>query len=98
MGQTPLPTVNLKWAKHADIYTHESLEHCGISSLTGKPLSCVSKSSISDHSREAGPPTDFKIVTSANSNHDILIKGSLLIAQTKPWLNSNVQSFPLTLF
>jgi hypothetical protein len=53
--------------------------------LTGNPLSCVSKSSISDHSREAGhpiEPSDFKIVTSANSNHDI--KESLLIAQTKP--------------
>jgi hypothetical protein len=76
-------------------------EHCGISALTGNPLSCVSKSSISDHSREAGhpiEPSDFKIVTSANSNHNILIKESLLIAQTKPWLNYNVRSFPLTLF
>jgi hypothetical protein len=76
-------------------------EHCGISALTGNPLSCVSKSSISDHSREAGhpiEPSDFKIVTSANSNHDILIKESLLIAQTKPSLNNNVRSFPLTLF
>ena len=35
-------------------------------------------------------PSDFKIVTSANSNHNILIKESLLIAQTKPWLNNNV--------
>jgi hypothetical protein len=43
-------------------------------------------------------PSDFKIVTSANSNHEILIKESLLIAQTKPWLNNNVRSFPLTLF
>ena len=43
-------------------------------------------------------PSDFKIVTSANSNHNILIKESLLIAQTKPWLNNNVRSFPLTLF
>ena len=76
-------------------------EHCGISALTGNPLSCVSKSSISDHSREAGhpiEPSDFKIVTSANSNHNILIKESLLIAQTKPWLNNNVRSFLLTLF
>ena len=69
--------------------------------MTGNPLSCVSKSSISDHSKEAGhpvEPSDFKIITSANSNHDILIKESLLIAQTKPWLNNNVRSFPLTLF
>jgi hypothetical protein len=76
-------------------------EHCGFSALTGNPLSCVSKSSISDHSREADhpiEPSDFKIVASANSNHDILIKESLLIAHTKPWLNNNVRSFPLTLF
>jgi hypothetical protein len=69
--------------------------------LTGNPLSCVPKSSISDHSREAChpiEPSDFKIVASANSNHDILIKESLLTAQTKPWLNNNVRSFPLTLF
>ena len=76
-------------------------EHGGISALNGNPLLCVSKSSISDHSKEAGhpfEPSDFKIITLANSNHDILIKESLLIAQTKPWLNNNVQSFPLTLF
>jgi hypothetical protein len=30
--------------------------------------------------------------------YDILVKESLLIAQTKPWLNNNVRSFPLTLF
>jgi hypothetical protein len=47
-------------------------EHRGISALTGNPLSCVSKSSISDHSKEAGhpvEPSDFKIITSDNSNH-----------------------------
>ena len=33
-------------------------EHCGISALTGNPLLCVSKSSISDHSREAGHPIE----------------------------------------
>jgi hypothetical protein len=43
-------------------------------------------------------PNDFKIVTLANSNHDILIKESLLIAQTKLWLNNNVRSFPLKHF
>ena len=55
-------------------------EHCGISALTGKPISCAIKSSILDHSRDFSHPTepsDFKIVTSANSNHDILIKESL---------------------
>jgi hypothetical protein len=47
--------------------------HCV--ALTANPLSCVSKSSISDHSREAVhliEQSDFKIVTSANSSHDIL--------------------------
>ena len=55
-------------------------EHCGISAFTGKPISSAIKSSILDHSRDFSHPTepsDFKIVTSANSNHDILIKESL---------------------
>jgi hypothetical protein len=40
-------------------------EHCGISALTGNPLSCVSNSNISDHSGEAGhpiEPSDFKLL------------------------------------
>jgi hypothetical protein len=37
-------------------------EQCGISALTGNPLSCVSKSSISDHSREACHPMILKLL------------------------------------
>ena len=76
-------------------------EHRGVSAITGNPILSVSKSSILDHPREADhpiDPSDFKVIASGNSNVDILIKESLLIAQTKPLLNNNIRSYPLTLF
>lgn len=76
-------------------------EHRGVSAMTGNPILSVSKSSILDHSRETDHPTDpsdFKVIASSNSNLDILIKESLLIAKTKPSLNNNIRSYPLTLF
>ena len=42
--------------------------------------------------------SDFKILSSATSEWDLLIRESLLISQLNPVLNANTRSTPLELF
>lgn len=76
-------------------------EHLGISSLTGKLLSKVNESAVSQHKRDTGHQisfNDFSVLSHDTNDFFLLIKESLLISRDKPALNNNVSSIPLSLF
>ncbi|WP_317582632.1 hypothetical protein, partial [Streptococcus pyogenes] len=76
-------------------------EHLGVSPLTGKTRSCSSPSSVLSHilsTKHKSSSDDFSIISSCNAPFELLIRESLHIAQSKPSLNENIRSVPLTLF
>ena len=75
-------------------------EHISISNLTGKRLTCVKQSAVSDHRLERNCSIDFDhfdILSSDANKFRLLIKESLLIKRDHPQLNKTIKSFPLKL-
>ena len=73
-------------------------EHLGISHITGKPRKYNAKqtTAVKEHIRDSGhkgKPDDFKIISNAVTNFELLIKESLLIQKHNPKLNKQVKSF-----
>ena len=76
-------------------------EHMGISNLTGKRLTCISQSAVSDHLLECNRSIDFDhfdILASDANKFRLLIKESLLVKCDQPQLHKTIKSFPLKLF
>ena len=74
------------------------LEHQGKSTRTGRPLASPSFSAIREHSREHSHPfsnTDFSILTSNSSRHDLILSESLFIQRMKPELNNTATATTL---
>jgi len=80
---------------------HRIAEHKGVSHLTGKIMKSQSHSSIRDHSLLCRgcncESRNFKILTTASCDLELLIKERLLINHRKPALNGNSGSFELLL-
>ena len=89
-------------------YRERVFEHLGRSARTGNPLIShptrsqkSSESAILDHWRGSGHEPqygDFKVVDSAKTKWDLLIKESLLIKKHSPSLNKQTDSIPLILY
>ena len=76
-------------------------EHMGVSPLTGKKRSVSTMSGILAHihtTKHQISPSDFKILSTASSEADLLIRESLFISKLNPILNANIRSTPLDLF
>ena len=74
------------------------LEHKGLSTRTRRQLANPSFSSIREHSREHSHPfstTDFSILTSHSSRHDLIISESLYIQRMQPELNNTATATTL---
>jgi hypothetical protein len=73
----------------------------GVSPLTGKKRSVSTMSGIPAHihtTKHQISPSDFKILSTASSEADLLIHESLFISKLNPTLNANIRSTPLDLF
>jgi hypothetical protein len=73
----------------------------GVSPLTGKKRSVSTISGILAHihtNKHQISPSDFKILSTASSEADLLIRESLFISKLNPTLNANIRSTPLELF
>ena len=76
-------------------------EHMGVSPLTGKKRSVSIMSGILAHihtTKHQMSPSDFKILSTASSEVDLLIRESLFISKLNHTLNANIRSTPLDLF
>ena len=76
-------------------------EHLGISPRTGKPVLSPSSSKIREHCESCGHGIsieNFEMVSSGQSDMDLLILESLYIYKLKPSLNSDLSSIPLICF
>jgi hypothetical protein len=76
-------------------------EHMGVSPLTRKKRSVSTMSGILAHihtTKHQISPSDFKILSTATSEADLLIRESLFISKLNPILNANIRSTPLDLF
>ena len=75
-------------------------EHKGVSCLTGKHFDRPSFSAIREHSMSCAPIAldSFQILARGNTDIGLLIKESLLIADQRPILNSNISSLELRVF
>ena len=81
-------------------YTTAS-EHMKISNLTGKPLTYVKQSAISDHLQRCNCAInfdDFSILAKDCRKFKLLLRNSLLIKGDKPILNRTINSSPLEPF
>ena len=68
-------------------------EHMGVSPLTGKKRSVSTMSGILAHihtTKHQISPSDFKILSTATSEADLLIRESLFISKLNPILNANI--------
>ena len=81
---------------------HRIAEHQGVSHLTGRVRRSQFHSSIRDHCFSCKGATystsNFKVLTTGRSEHELLIKERLLIDQLTPALNGNVGSRTLLLY
>ena len=81
---------------------HRVAEHLGVSHLTGRPMRSPPHSSIRDHCCQCQGADcsikDFKILASASSSLELLIKERLLIERRHPSLNGNSGALELLLF
>ena len=80
-------------------------EPMGVSPLTGKKRSVSTMSGVLAHihtTKHQISPSDFKILSTASSEADLLIREtggeSLFISKLNPTLNANIRSTPLDLF
>ena len=76
-------------------------EHKGVSPLTEKKRSVSTMPGILAHiltTKRQISPSDFKILSTATSEADLLIRERLFISQLNPILNANNRSTPLDLF
>ena len=78
-------------------------EHLGISYKTGKPrkYNNLQTTAVREHLRLCKHESDvnnFKIVSYANTDFELLIKESLLVTKEQPELNKQIKSFQLSLF
>jgi hypothetical protein len=93
----------LQLAKHADTFiTHvsQSIWESHLK-LTGKERSISTMSNILAYKHMYKHPvsaSDFKILSSANSEWDLFIREILLISHLNLVLNANIRSTPLELF
>ena len=81
-------------AKHAEFYKIKASENMVISPCTGKEVSQTSLSGATTHVRQTGHPIsfhDFSILCSDNSQINVLLRESLLIAKINPSLNANMR-------
>jgi hypothetical protein len=80
---------------------HRIAEHRGVSHLTGNVMKAQVHSSIRDHCLVCTDadcsPRNFKILSTASTELELLIKERILIDRRKPALNGNVGSFDLLL-
>ena len=99
---TRLVTARLiKLVKHTAIFFTRAAEHMGISNLTGKRLTCVKQSAVSDHRLERNCSIDFDhfdILSSDADKFRLLVKEGLLIKRDHPQLKKTIEVFPLELF
>ena len=75
-------------------------EHVGVSYRTGTSLTQLPHSAIRDHRDNCGTPFDtnnFKILANASCTSDLRILESLYIYKTKPILNNQLSSYPLSI-
>ena len=75
-------------------------EHLGISGLTGKKR-VISPTNILSHHCDTGhniSSNDFNILSSSSFNSELLVRESFLIRKLNQSLNTNMGSFPLSLF
>ena len=90
MGQT---TCHLK---------HRVAEHLGVSHLTGRPVRSPPHSSIRDHCRQCQGADcsikNFRVLASASTSLELLIKERLLIERRHPSLNGNSGALELLLY
>ena len=86
-----------KAERHLDV---RSIEHIGISHLTGKRVE-YKPSAVSDHLLQHNHDSDFNDFTVQcrdNNGFRLLLKESILISRDSPVLNKNTASIPLLLF
>ena len=83
-------------------YRTRTLEHIGVSPLTGKCVKNNSQTSaVHDHMlfcKTVVCPEDFSILANSSCNFKLEIQESILIKLLKPTLNKNISSVPLYLF
>ena len=83
------------------IYVHVRIcERKGVSRLTGKHFDRPSFSAVREHSMSCASIAldGFQILARGNTDIELLIKESLLIADQRPILNSNISSLELRVF
>ena len=76
-------------------------EHMDVSPLTGEKRSVSTMSGILAHihtTKHQISPSDFKILSTASSEADLLIRESLFISKLNPTLYANIRSTTLDLF
>ena len=76
-------------------------EHLNFTAVTGKRVTNLKPSAISDHFLLTGHHGDydnFKILSHDANGFKLLIKESILISRDSPILNKNISSIPLLLF
>ena len=74
--------------------------HRGVSYRTGNPLNTLDPSPIRSHNVKCNKKIEydhFNIISTANSQQDLLILESLLIKSNSPKLNQNISCVPLSL-
>ena len=74
--------------------------HMGISPFTGKKYSNPPLTSILSHQRETGHPVtfdNFKVISSCNSESELLLRETLFIRELKATFNGNISTAPLSL-
>ena len=76
-------------------------QHLGKSPRTNRPVTVPAHSTSRNHCHENDHPlslNDFKIIDSANNEHELRILESLYICKEKPSLNIDQSATPLSLF
>ena len=91
-------TVNIEipWNRPTSI-----LQHLGKSPRTNRPVTVPAHSTPRNDCHENDHPlplNDFKIIDSANNEHELRILESLYICKEKPSLNIDQSATPLSLF
>lgn len=96
---------NLTYVGSTKRYWEKRLEeHVHISALTGKPLHGLQVFAPMAHVRSNCCPEtkicrdDFSIIGREKDNYLVQVKESIIISTTRPGLNNNIVSIPLSLF
>ena len=75
-------------------------EHKGVSFRTGVRLTTPTHSAVREHSESCGAAVDiysFRVLSTSSYELDLRILESLFIFKTKPDLNNQLSSYPLSI-